>query len=122
MSTVINAGIILDQAFEGEITVNPKTGDRWVNLSALQGPHIYQNEKKNTTELKVAIGERKAVSDYGETHTVALAQSKQQKGQPKTYVGGAKAFVFTQDAQAAAPASQPASNPASQVPGEGLPF
>jgi hypothetical protein len=100
MSSILNANIILDEAFKGHIIVNQKTGQRWVNLSALQGPHIYQHPTKNTTELKVAIAQRRAVSPIGETHTISLAQGKDQKGQPKEYCGGAKEFVFNDQQQA----------------------
>lgn len=116
MSIIINTAIILDDAFKGAIVVNGKTGDKWVNLSQLQGPHIYQNANKKTTELKVAIAERKEVGTYGDTHSVSLQQAKEQKGQPKVYCGSAKAFTFSQNST---PAAQPTPPP---ITADDLPF
>ena len=118
MSQIINTSIILDDAFQGHITVNAKTGDKWVNITALQGPQFYRNLNKNTTELRVAVADRKEVGKYGDTHTVSLQQSQDQKGQPKVYVGSAKAFNFssTGSAPAAAPAAQAAPPSADDLP------
>lgn len=107
MSQIINTSIILDDAFQGHITVNAKTGDKWVNITTLQGSQFYRNANKNTTELKVSIADRKEIGKYGDTHTVSLQQSQEQKGQPKVYVGSAKAFNFSSagNPAAAAPAA-----------------
>lgn len=100
----------LNAAFAGAIVTQEKTGEKWVNLSKLAGGCIYQNTNKGTTQLKIAVADRKETGKYGETHTVYLNQSKEEREAKaeKRYCGYGKAVAAGgAQATAAAPAAAP---------------
>lgn len=118
MSSLIVAEINLNDAFSGAVVTNEKTGDKWVNLSKLSGGSIYQNANKGTTSLKVCISERREADKIGNTHSVYLNQSKEEREakKDKHYCGGAKAVVGNNQPQ------QAVAKPATQVDLEDFPF
>ena len=46
--------------------------------------------------LNVVVDERKSPDSYGNTHSVAISQTKEERqaGNPKVYVGSGKEFLF----------------------------
>jgi len=114
---LITLEITLDDALTGGIVVNEKTGERWVCLDKLSGPAIYQNANKKKTNLKLCLADRKELTQYGETHTLYLNQSKEEReaSTPKRYVGGGK-VASTQTTPGAAGV------PTNTAPSGDLPF
>lgn len=108
----------MNAAFGGNVITNEKTGDKWVNLSKLTGGHIYQNENKGTTQLKLCVADRKEKGKYGETHTLYLNQSKEDREakKEKSYCGYGKQIDITGGSTATA------NVPVTPIPAEDLPF
>lgn len=92
---LINLEINLNEVFKGSIV--EKDGKKYVCLTTLKGHHIYQNENKGTTNLKLVVAERKEPSKFGQTHTVILSKPKEQTD--KIYIGDGKAYNFNQQHQ-----------------------
>ena len=72
--------------------------------------------------INLVLDERREVSQFGETHTITLSQSKEEREAkaPKVFVGGGKEYVFEKREQ---PKAQP--QPARQSGGneiDDLPF
>lgn len=107
----------LNAALGSTLVTNEKTGEKWVNLSKLTGGAFYQNANKGTTQLKICVADRKGTGKYGETHTVYLNQSKEDREAKadKLYCGYGKAI--TQGGSTPA-----ATSPAAPIPAEDLPF
>lgn len=74
--------------------------------------------KNGKKYLNVTVDERRAVSQYGETHTVYISQSKEEREAraEKIYVGGGKELIFDKKIREA-PAEED-----TNVGGEKLPF
>ena len=55
--------------------------------------HVGKNGKKY---INLVCDERKEVGQYGDTHSISLSQSKEEREAktPKLYVGGGKEFIF----------------------------
>lgn len=56
--------------------------------------------------INLVLDERREVSQFGETHTITLSQSKEEREAkaPKVFVGGGKEYVFERREQ---PQAQP---------------
>lgn len=93
--SLISVQVRLNDALAEAIVVNEKTGEKWVNLSKLQGPHIYQNSNKGTTSLTIMVADRQAPDQYGNTHSVYLQQSKEDRAAQvaKKYCGDGKVLA-----------------------------
>ena len=74
--------------------------------------------KNGKKYLNVTVDERRAVSKYGETHTVYLSMSKEERDAKadKIYVGGGKEFVFDNNRK------EESKPEAEDVNDDGLPF
>lgn len=64
-----------------------------VNLSAVDKKFVRKGKNGNSY-LNLVIGRRKEVSEYGETHTVAISKTKEERELDDTviYVGGGKGY------------------------------
>ena len=64
-----------------------------VNLSAIDKKFVRKGKNGNSY-LNLVIGRRKEVSEYGETHTVAISKTKEERELDDTviYVGGGKGY------------------------------
>ena len=113
---LISVQVRLNDALAEAIVVNEKTGDKWVNLSKLQGAHIYQNANKGTTSLTIMVADRQSPDQYGNTHSVYLQQTKEDRAATvaKKYCGDGKVL-----AGGTAPVSTP---PPTAAPADDLPF
>lgn len=74
--------------------------------------------------INLVLDERREVSQFGETHTITLSQSKEEREAkaPKVFVGGGKEYVFERREQ---PQPQAQPQPARQSGGneiDDLPF
>lgn len=89
-------------------------------LSDIPKSAITKSEKNGKSYCNIIVDERKEVSQYGETHTAYMSQSKEQREakEAKVYVGGGKEFKFEkkEEPQSAQPQS------ISEENGDGLPF
>lgn len=67
-------------------------------------PNLLITEGKNGKKyLKLVLNERKSEGKYGETHTLQLSQTKEQREAktPPIYVGSGKAYKFEKKVSAA---------------------
>lgn len=64
-----------------------------VNLSAVDKKFVRKGKNGNSY-LNLVIGRRKEVSEYGETHTVAISKTKEERELDDSviYVGGGKGY------------------------------
>ena len=76
-----------------------------------------QTGKNGKKHLNICISELQNVSPYGDTHTIYVSQSKEdrQAKAPKTYIGHGKNYAAAPGALQAAPPQTPA-NPFYQPP------
>lgn len=76
-----------------------------------------QTGKNGKKYLNICISELQNVSAYGDTHTIYVSQSKEdrQAKSPKVYIGHGKNYVATPGAPQVAPSQEPA-NPSYQPP------
>lgn len=84
-----------------------------------------QTGKNGKKYINLVVDKRKAESQFGETHTVYLSQSKEQRDAKadKVYVGGGKEYVFgsnNEQPKQQSTQSKPKAEP--QVEDDGLPF
>ena len=68
-------------------------------LSEIPKSEFKVSEKNGKTYLTLVVNERKEAGKYGETHTVALSQSKEDREAKvkATYVGNGKEYKFGED-------------------------
>lgn len=59
--------------------------------------------KNGQKYYNITVDKRKEPDQYGNTHTVYQSQSKDEKGQPKVYLGNAKEYVFGGQQSASTP-------------------
>ena len=93
-------------------------------LSEIPKSEFKVSEKNGKTYLTLVVNERKEAGKYGETHTVALSQSKEDreaKVKP-TYVGNGKEYKFGEDKPAQNNAAPPYTPPSAPIVDDGLPF
>jgi len=70
-----------------------------IDICLIDVPKELITEGKNGKKyLKLVLNERKSESKYGETHTLQLSQTKEQREAktPPVYVGSGKAYSFAQ--------------------------
>ena len=117
---LIAVQVRLNDALAEAVVINEKTGEKWVNLSKLQGAHIYQNANKGTTTLTIMVADRQAPDQFGNTHSIYLQQSKEDRSASvaKKYCGDGKVLAGGNSVPAA---STPAAAAAPSVD-ESLPF
>ncbi len=67
-------------------------------LSDLPKEKITTSGKNGKKYLSIIVDERKEKDQYGNTHTVYVSQTKEEREakQPKTYVGNGKEYKFEQ--------------------------
>lgn len=87
-----------------------------VCISDIPKSEFKESEKNGKKYLTLVVNERKEVGKYGETHTVALSQSKEDREAKvkATYIGNGKEYKFGDDKHAqnnAAPSYTPPSAP-----------
>ena len=72
-----------------------------------------QTGKNGKKYINLVCDKRKSESQYGETHTVYLSQSKEQRDAKvdKVYVGGGKEYVFGEQPKQQATQSRPKAEP-----------
>jgi len=65
-------------------------------LSDIPKEAITVSEKNGKKYLSIVVDERKEKDEYGNTHSVALSQSKEQReaGIKKVYLGNGKEYAF----------------------------
>ena len=88
---MINVSICLSDLPKEKITLSEKNGKKYINL---------------------IVDSRKEPDQYGQTHTVYVSQSKDEREnkEPKKYVGNGKEYVFKKTENAPPPASPQAQN------------
>ena len=82
-------------------------------------------EKNGKKYLNIVVDNRKEPDQYGNTHTVYMSQSKDDRTNkaPKTYIGSAKEFVFNQQPVQQQPVYHyDANNPPSNNEPSDIPF
>ena len=87
--------------------------------------YAIQTGKNGKKYINLVVDKRKAESQYGETHTVYLSQSKEQRDAKadKVYVGGGKEYVFgSNNDQPKQQQAQPKPKAEPQSEEDGLPF
>ena len=69
--------------------------------------------------LNIVVDERKSPDNYGNTHSVTISQSKEEREAktPKVYVGNGKEFLFNNQQKAVKPDPN-----VTQLPDDDLPF
>ena len=92
-------------------------------LSDIPKEAITKSEKNGKSYCNIIVDERKQVGNYGETHTVAMSQSKEQREakEPKIYVGSGKEFKFEQRTESRN-TSAPTQHADCNNSNDGLPF
>lgn len=68
----MNVTVDVNLAELGEIILSPKTGRRYLDVEALISNYGYVSETKKEPHLKLSVTERRAPSQYGETHNVKV--------------------------------------------------
>lgn len=65
-------------------------------LTDIPKEKITTSEKNGKKYLNIVVDKRKEVSKFGETHTVFISQSKEEREakSDKKYIGGGKEFIF----------------------------
>lgn len=81
-------------------------------------PHLNKNEKNGKHYINLVVDTKKETDQYGNTHTVYVSQSKEQREakQPKSYVGNGKEFKFSNSPQETPKPNQSNSNEDNGVP------
>jgi CO dehydrogenase/acetyl-CoA synthase delta subunit len=90
-------------------------------LTDIPKEKITTSEKNGKKYLNIVVDQRKEVSQYGETHTVYISQTKEQREakEQKVYLGGGKEYKFENKEQ---PTQQQAVPIAPAQKEEDLPF
>ena len=65
-------------------------------LSDLPKEKIVVSEKNKKKYITLCLAKRKEVSKYGETHTLYVPKSKEERETPTLYVGGGKEIEYKQ--------------------------
>ena len=84
-----------------------------------------QTGKNGKKYINLVCDKRKAESQFGETHTLYVSQTKEQREakEDKVYVGGGKEYVFgSSNEQPKTQATQPKPKAEPQVDDDSLPF
>lgn len=93
----INQSICLSRIPKNKIKEDPKTGEKWVNITCAK---------------------MKEADNYGNTHTIYASQNKDKKKEDRTYIGKGKEFFFKEQI----PSPESVENmPPAKEPGD-LPF
>jgi len=98
-----------------------------IDVSKIDKTRLFKGEKG--TYLNITVDERQQTDNYGNTHTVYMQQSKDERTAktPKVYLGNGKEFKFNnqqQGQQSAAPQQQQSYNTNTPAPSQidDLPF
>jgi len=67
-----------------------------LNLSDIPADARKQSDKNKKWYAKIVVDQRKEPDQYGNTHTLYINQTKEQREakEPKVYVGSGKEYVF----------------------------
>ena len=86
-------------------------------------PHLKKNEKNGKHYINLVVDTKKETDQYGNTHTVYVSQSKEQREakEPKKYVGNGKEYKSQHNAPKQVE-TKPTENKSDVAPIDDLPF
>jgi hypothetical protein len=93
-----------------------------IDVSKIDKTRLFKGEKG--TYLNITVDERQQPDNYGNTHTVYMQQSKDERTAktPKVYLGNGKEFKFNNQQQGQQNAPQQQAPPANNDAISDLPF